>query len=127
MQFLQLSNNSKFPVKKDFYYELFAFDYCSLNPFDRKTVSTGIVIKDLTDSKKYIRVEGVRELFDNFGILCINDIIEKDCEIRVSLFNTSFPTEYLTKGDVFTGLFGMKNKYTIKPGDLIARMFVVDK
>ncbi len=127
MQFHQLSNNSVFPKKKDYFYELYSFDYCNLNPFDRKVLSTGIVIKDLTDSKKYIRIEGIRENFDKTGILVHSDIMDKDGEITVLLFNTNFPTEYVTKGDVFTGLFGMKNKYTIKPGELIARMFICDK
>jgi dUTP pyrophosphatase len=104
-------------------YDLFSTDYVTLEPFQRKLISTGINIE--IPEGFYGRVAPRSGLACKKGIDVMAGVIDSGYrgEVKVLLINLNFEGYNLTP-NAFETMFGSANKIEIKPGDRIAQLII---
>ena len=104
-------------------YDLFSTEYATLEPFQRKLISTGINIE--IPEGFYGRVAPRSGLACKKGIDVMAGVIDSGYrgEIKVLLINLSCEG-YNLKPNAFEAMFGSANKVEIKPGDRIAQLII---
>ena len=104
-------------------YDLFSTQYETLEPFQRKLISTGINIE--IPEGFYGRIAPRSGLACKKGIDVMAGVIDSGYrgEIKVLLINFSFEG-YNLKPNAFEAMFGSVNKIDIKPGDRIAQLII---
>ena len=104
-------------------YDLFSTDYVTLEPFQRRLISTGINIE--IPEGFYGRVAPRSGLACKKGIDVMAGVIDSGYrgEIKVLLINFNFEG-YNLKPNAFEAMFGSANKIEIKPGDRIAQLII---
>ena len=104
-------------------YDLFSTQYETLDPFQRKLISTGINIE--IPEGFYGRIAPRSGLACKKGIDVMAGVIDSGYrgEIKVLLINFSFEG-YNLKPNAFEAMFGSVNKIDIKPGDRIAQLII---
>ena len=104
-------------------YDLFSTDYVTLEPFQRRLISTGINIE--IPEGFYGRVAPRSGLACKKGIGVMAGVIDSVYrgEIKVLLINFNFEG-YNLRPNAFEAMFGSANKIEIKPGDRIAQLII---
>jgi len=104
-------------------YDLFSTQYETLEPFQRKLISTGINI-EIPDGF-YGRIAPRSGLACKKGIDVLAGVIDSGYrgEIKVLLINFNLEG-YNFKPSAFEAMFGSMNKLDIKPGDRIAQLII---
>jgi len=104
-------------------YDLFSTDYVTLEPFQRKLISTGINVE--IPEGFYGRVAPRSGLACKKGIDVMAGVIDSGYrgEVKVLLINLNFEG-YNLKPNTFETMFGSANKIEIKPGDRIAQLII---
>ena len=104
-------------------YDLFSTEYVTLEPFQRKLVSTGINVE--IPQGFYGRIAPRSGLACKKGIDVMAGVIDSGYrgEIKVLLINLSCEG-YNLKPNAFEAMFGSANKVEIKPGDRIAQLII---
>tara|TARA_R110001583_G_scaffold125125_6_gene276628 strand:- start:1137 stop:1610 length:474 start_codon:yes stop_codon:yes gene_type:complete len=104
-------------------YDLFSTDYVTLEPFQRKLISTGINVE--IPEGFYGRVAPRSGLACKKGIDVMAGVIDSGYrgEVKVLLINLNFEGYNLTP-NAFEAMFGSANKIEIKPGDRIAQLII---
>ena len=104
-------------------YDLFSTEYITLEPFQRKLVSTGICLE--IPKGFYGRVAPRSGLACKRGIDVMAGVIDSGYrgEIKVLLINLNFEG-YNLRPNTFESMFGSANKLSIKPGDRIAQLII---
>jgi len=104
-------------------YDLFSTEYVTIEPFQRKLVSTGINVEIPQDF--YGRIAPRSGLACKKGIDVMAGVIDSGYrgEIKVLLINLNFEG-YNLQPNVFETMFGSANKTEIKPGDRIAQLII---
>ena len=119
-----LSSEGKVPFQanpSDAGYDLFSTEYVTIEPFQRKLVSTGINIE--IPQGFYGRIAPRSGLACKKGIDLMAGVIDSGYrgEIKVLLINLNLEG-YNFKPSAFEAMFGSANKIDIKPGDRIAQL-----
>ncbi len=104
-------------------YDLFSTQYETLEPFQRKLISTGINIK--IPEGFYGRIAPRSGLACKKGIDVMAGVIDSGYrgEIKVLLINFNFEG-YNLKPNAFEAMFGSANRMEIKPGERIAQLII---
>ena len=104
-------------------YDLFSTEYVTLEPFQRKLISTGINVE--IPEGFYGRVAPRSGLACKKGIDVMAGVIDSGYrgEVKVLLINLNFEG-YNLKPNAFETMFGSANKIEIKPGDRIAQLII---
>ena len=104
-------------------YDLFSTEYVTLEPFQRKLISTGINVE--IPEGFYGRVAPRSGLACKKGIDVMAGVIDSGYrgEVKVLLINLNFEGYNLTP-NAFEAMFGSANKTEIKPGDRIAQLII---
>ena len=104
-------------------YDLFSTEYATLEPFQRKLISTGINIEIAEGF--YGRVAPRSGLACKKGIDVMAGVIDSGYrgEIKVLLINLNFEG-YNLQPNAFEAMFGSANRIEIKPGDRIAQLII---
>ena len=104
-------------------YDLFSTQYITIEPFQRKLVSTGISVE--IPQGFYGRIAPRSGLACKNGIDVMAGVIDSGYrgEIKVLLINFNFEG-YNLKQTTFEAMFGSANKLDIKPGDRIAQLII---
>ena len=104
-------------------YDLFSTEYTTLEPFQRKLVSTGINME--IPQGFYGRIAPRSGLACKKGIDVMAGVIDSGYrgEIKVLLINLNFEG-YNLQPNAFEAMFGSANKTEIKPGDRIAQLVI---
>ena len=104
-------------------YDLFSTEYITLEPFQRKLVSTGINIE--IPQGFYGRIAPRSGLACKKGIDVMAGGIDSGYrgEIKILLINLNFEG-YNLAPNAFEAMFGSSNKTEIKPGDRIAQLII---
>tara|TARA_R110000824_G_scaffold55069_19_gene151807 strand:+ start:9858 stop:10331 length:474 start_codon:yes stop_codon:yes gene_type:complete len=104
-------------------YDLFSTQYITLEPFQRKLVSTGISVE--IPQGFYGRIAPRSGLACKSGIDVMAGVIDSGYrgEIKVLLINFNFEG-YNLEPTTFEAMFGSANKLDIKPGDRIAQLII---
>ena len=104
-------------------YDLFSTEYVTLEPFQRKLISTGINVE--IPEGFYGRVAPRSGLACKKGIDVMAGVIDSGYrgEVKVLLINLNFEGYNLTP-NAFEAMFGSANKIEIKPGDRIAQLII---
>ena len=104
-------------------YDLFSTEYATLEPFQRKLISTGINIE--IPEGFYGRVAPRSGLACKKGIDVMAGVIDSGYrgEIKVLLINLNFEG-YNLQPNAFEAMFGSANRIEIKPGDRIAQLII---
>ena len=104
-------------------YDLFSTEYVTLEPFQRKLVSTGICLE--IPQGFYGRIAPRSGLACKKGIDVMAGVIDSGYrgEIKVLLINLNFEG-YNLRPSTFEAMFGSQNKITINPGDRIAQLII---
>ena len=104
-------------------YDLFSTQYITIEPFQRKLVSTGISVE--IPQGFYGRIAPRSGLACKNGIDVMAGVIDSGYrgEIKVLLINFNFEG-YNLKPTTFEAMFGSANKLDIKPGDRIAQLII---
>ena len=126
INYSKLSPEGKAPFRandSDAGYDLFSTQYLTLEPFQRKLVSTGINIE--IPSGFYGRIAPRSGLACKKGIDVMAGVIDSGYrgEIKVLLINLNFEG-YNLAPNAFESMFGSNNKTEIKPGDRIAQLII---
>ena len=126
IKYSKLHPHAKEPFRantSDAGYDLFSTDYITLEPLQRKLISTGISVE--IPEGFYGRVAPRSGLACNKGIDVMAGVIDSGYrgEVKVLLINLSFEG-YNTKLNAFEAMFGSANKIEIKPGDRIAQLII---
>ena len=101
----------------------FSTQYITIEPFQRKLVSTGISVE--IPQGFYGRIAPRSGLACKNGIDVMAGVIDSGYrgEIKVLLINFNFEG-YNLKPTTFEAMFGSANKLDIKPGDRIAQLII---
>ena len=104
-------------------YDLFSTQYITIEPFQRKLVSTGISVE--IPQGFYGRIAPRSGLACKNGIDVMAGVIDSGYrgEIKVLLINFNFEG-YNLKPTTSEAMFGSANKLDIKPGDRIAQLII---
>ena len=104
-------------------YDLFSTEHITLEPFQRKLVSTGICVE--IPQGFYGRIAPRSGLACKKGIDVMAGVIDSGYrgEIKVLLINLNFEG-YNLAPNAFESMFGSNNKTEIKPGDRIAQLII---
>ena len=104
-------------------YDLFSTEYATLEPFQRKLISTGINIE--IPQGFYGRIAPRSGLACKKGIDVMAGVIDSGYrgEIKVLLINLNFEG-YNLQPNAFEAMFGSANRTEIKPGDRIAQLII---
>lgn len=104
-------------------YDLFSTEYVTLEPFQRKLVSTGICLE--IPQGFYGRIAPRSGLACKKGIDVMAGVIDSGYrgEIKVLLINLNFEG-YNLRPSTFEAMFGSANRIDIKPGDRIAQLII---
>ncbi len=104
-------------------YDLFSTEYVTLEPFQRKLVSTGISLE--IPQGFYGRIAPRSGLACKKGIDVMAGVIDSGYrgEIKVLLINLNFEG-YNLRPSTFEAMFGSANRINIKPGDRIAQLII---
>ena len=104
-------------------YHLFSTESTTLEPFQRRLISTGINIE--IPQGFYGRIAPRSGLACNKGIDVMAGVIDSGYrgEVKVLLINLNFEGYNLTP-NAFEAMFGSANKIEIKPGDRIAQLII---
>ena len=126
IKYSKLHPHAKEPFRantSDAGYDLFSTDYVTLEPFQRKLISTGINIE--IPEGFYGRVAPRSGLACKKGIDVMAGVIDSGYrgEIKVLLINFNFEG-YNLRPNAFEAMFGSANKIEIKPGDRIAQLII---
>ena len=126
VNYSQLNKEGKEPFQaneSDAGYDLFSTEYITIEPFQRRLVSTGISI-EITEGF-YGRIAPRSGLACKKGIDVMAGVIDSGYrgEIKVLLINLNFEG-YNLKPNAFEAMFGSANKIDIKPGDRIAQLII---
>jgi|TARA_Y100000361_G_C11157584_1_gene345201 dUTP pyrophosphatase len=126
VNYSQLNKEGKEPFQaneSDAGYDLFSTEYITIEPFQRRLVSTGISIE--IPEGFYGRIAPRSGLACKKGIDVMAGVIDSGYrgEIKVLLINLNFEG-YNLKPNAFEAMFGSANKIDIKPGDRIAQLII---
>ena len=126
IKYSKLHPHAKEPFRantSDAGYDLFSTDYVTLEPFQRRLISTGINIE--IPEGFYGRVAPRSGLACKKGIDVMAGVIDSGYrgEIKVLLINFNFEG-YNLRPNAFEAMFGSANKIEIKPGDRIAQLII---
>ena len=126
IKYSKLHPHAKEPFRantSDAGYDLFSTDYVTLEPFQRKLISTGINVE--IPEGFYGRVAPRSGLACKKGIDVLAGVIDSGYrgEVKVLLINLNFEGYNLTP-NAFETMFGSANKIEIKPGDRIAQLII---
>ena len=126
IKYSKLHPHAKEPFRantSDAGYDLFSTDYVTLEPFQRRLISTGINIE--IPEGFYGRVAPRSGLACNKGIDVMAGVIDSGYrgEIKVLLINFNFEG-YNLKPNAFEAMFGSANRMEIKPGERIAQLII---
>tara|TARA_R100001082_G_scaffold48047_1_gene25761 strand:- start:2413 stop:2886 length:474 start_codon:yes stop_codon:yes gene_type:complete len=126
IKYSKLKNSAQTPFQannSDAGYDLFSTEYLTLEPFQRKLVSTGINIE--IPQGFYGRIAPRSGLACKKGIDVMAGVIDSGYrgEIKVLLINLNFEGYNLTP-NAFEAVFGSSNRIEIKPGDRIAQLII---
>tara|TARA_R100001129_G_scaffold160557_1_gene125165 strand:- start:280 stop:753 length:474 start_codon:yes stop_codon:yes gene_type:complete len=126
VNYSQLNKEGKEPFQaneSDAGYDLFSTEYVTIEPFQRRLVSTGISIE--IPEGFYGRIAPRSGLACKKGIDVMAGVIDSGYrgEIKVLLINLNFEG-YNLKPNAFEAMFGSANKIDIKPGDRIAQLII---
>jgi len=126
IKYSQINEQGKAPFKanaSDAGYDLFSTEYVTIEPFQRKLISTGINI-EIPDGF-YGRIAPRSGLACKKGIDVMAGVIDSGYrgEIKVLLINLNFEG-YNIKPSAFESIFGSANRANIKPGDRIAQLII---
>ena len=126
IKYSKLHPHTKEPFRantSDAGYDLFSTDYVTLEPFQRKLISTGINVE--IPEGFYGRVAPRSGLACKKGIDVMAGVIDSGYrgEVKVLLINLNFEG-YNLKPNAFEAMFGSANKIEIKPGDRIAQLII---
>ena len=126
IKYSKLHTEGKEPFRaneSDAGYDLFSTEYVTLEPFQRKLVSTGINIE--IPQGFYGRIAPRSGLACKKGIDVMAGVIDSGYrgEVKVLLINLNFEG-YNLKPNAFEAMFGSANKIEIKPGDRIAQLII---
>ena len=126
IKYSKIVPNAKEPFRanpSDAGYDLFSTQYETLEPFQRKLISTGINIE--IPEGFYGRVAPRSGLACKKGVDVMAGVIDSGYrgEIKVLLINFSFEG-YNLKPNALEAMFGSINKINIKPGDRIAQLII---
>jgi dUTP pyrophosphatase len=126
IKYSQINEQGKAPFRanaSDAGYDLFSTEYVTIEPFQRKLISTGINI-EIPDGF-YGRIAPRSGLACKKGIDVMAGVIDSGYrgEIKVLLINLNFEG-YNIKPSAFESIFGSANRANIKPGDRIAQLII---
>ena len=126
IKYSKLHPHAKEPFRantSDAGYDLFSTEYATLEPFQRKLISTGINIE--IPEGFYGRIAPRSGLACKKGIDVMAGVIDSGYrgEVKVLLINLNFEGYNLTP-NAFETMFGSANKIEIKPGDRIAQLII---
>jgi len=126
IKYSKLNPEGKEPLRansSDAGYDLFSTEYATLEPFQRKLISTGINVE--IPEGFYGRVAPRSGLACKKGIDVMAGVIDSGYrgEIKVLLINFSFEG-YNSKPNAFEAMFGSANRMEIKPGERIAQLII---
>ena len=126
IKYSQLHPDGKEPFRaneSDAGYDLFSTEYLTMEPFQRKLVSTGINVE--IPQGFYGRIAPRSGLACKKGIDVMAGVIDSGYrgEIKVLLINLNFEG-YNLNPNAFETMFGSENKIEIKPGDRIAQLII---
>ncbi len=126
IKYSKLNPEGKEPFRansSDAGYDLFSTEYVTLEPFQRKLISTGINVE--IPEGFYGRVAPRSGLACKKGIDVMAGVIDSGYrgEIKVLLINFSFEG-YNSKPNAFEAMFGSANRMEIKPGERIAQLII---
>ena len=126
IKYSQINEQGKAPFRanaSDAGYDLFSTEYVTIEPFQRKLISTGINI-EIPDGF-YGRIAPRSGLACKKGIDVMAGVIDSGYrgEIKVLLINLNFEG-YNIKPNAFESIFGSANRVNIKPGDRIAQLII---
>jgi len=126
IKFSKLIPEGKEPFRannSDAGYDLFSTDYITIEPFQRKLVSTGINVE--IPQGFYGRIAPRSGLACKKGIDVMAGVIDSGYrgEVKVLLINLNFEGYNLMPG-IYETMFGSANKIEIKPGDRIAQLII---
>ena len=126
IKYSQINEQGKAPFQanpSDAGYDLFSTEYVTIEPFQRKLISTGINI-EIPDGF-YGRIAPRSGLACKKGIDVMAGVIDSGYrgEIKVLLINLNFEG-YNIKPSAFESIFGSANRANIKPGDRIAQLII---
>jgi len=104
-------------------YDLFSTEYVTLEPFQRKLISTGINVE--IPEGFYGRIAPRSGLACKKGIDVMAGVIDSGYrgEIKVLLINFNFEG-YNLMPSTYEAMFGSANRIEIKPGDRIAQLII---
>ena len=126
IKYSKLNPEGKEPFRansSDAGYDLFSTEYATLEPFQRKLISTGINVE--IPEGFYGRVAPRSGLACKKGIDVMAGVIDSGYrgEIKVLLINFNFEG-YNLKPNAFEAMFGSANRMEIKPGERIAQLII---
>jgi len=126
IKYSKLNPEAKEPFRanpSDAGYDLFSTQYETLEPFQRKLISTGINVE--IPEGFYGRIAPRSGLACKKGIDVMAGVIDSGYrgEIKVLLINLNLEG-YNFKPSAFEAMFGSMNKLDIKPGDRIAQLII---
>ena len=126
IKYSKLNPEGKEPLRansSDAGYDLFSTEYATLEPFQRKLISTGINVE--IPEGFYGRVAPRSGLACKKGIDVMAGVIDSGYrgEIKVLLINFNFEG-YNLQPNAFEAMFGSANRMEIKPGERIAQLII---
>ena len=126
IKYSKLGPNAKEPFRanpSDAGYDLFSTQYETIEPFQRKLISTGINVE--IPEGFYGRIAPRSGLACKKGIDVMAGVIDSGYrgEIKVLLINLNLEG-YNFKPSAFEAMFGSMEKLDIKPGDRIAQLII---
>tara|TARA_R110002020_G_scaffold19821_5_gene68008 strand:- start:2250 stop:2723 length:474 start_codon:yes stop_codon:yes gene_type:complete len=126
VKYSQTSKEGRKPFQaniSDAGYDLFSTEYITIEPFQRRLISTGIKIE--IPEGFYGRIAPRSGLACKKGIDVMAGVIDSGYrgEIKVLLINLNFEG-YNLRPNAFEAMFGSANKIDIKPGDRIAQLII---
>ena len=126
IKYSKLNPEGKEPFRansSDAGYDLFSIEYVTIEPFQRKLISTGINVE--IPEGFYGRVAPRSGLACKKGIDVMAGVIDSGYrgEIKVLLINFNFEG-YNLKPNAFEAMFGSANRMEIKPGERIAQLII---
>lgn len=128
INFKKLSLEAKVPVcahpGKDAGYDLFALDYTTIKPFERKLIKTGIAME--IPEGYYGRIAPRSGLALKQGICVMGGVIDSSyrSDIGVILLNLQCWPFLADIHNSLANLAGVTGEFTIKPGDKIAQIII---
>ena len=126
IKYSKLHPHAKEPFRattSDAGYDLFSTEYVTLEPFQRKLISTGINME--IPEGFYGRIAPRSGLACKKGIDVMAGVIDSGYrgEVKVLLINFNFEG-YNLKPNAFEAMFGSVNRTEIKPGERIAQLII---